>query len=277
MQHLEGRFRDAHDADIYYQAWLPEADPRAVLLIIHGLGEHSGRYTNVVNHFVPLGYAVYGFDFVGHGRSGGRREYVDSIQDLIDILAAFHALVKGWQPGLPIYLLAHSMGALLASYYLLDQSDGLAGAVMSAPTVVVGDHVTPATIAAGKILAVVAPRAGILPLDAGMVSRDPAVVSAYAHDPLVFHAKTSARLASELLKAMQRVAAEAGKITLPVIILQGGDDKIVKSIGAQVLYDKVGSADKTVKIYPGLYHEIYNEPERAVVLADVENWLAARL
>jgi alpha-beta hydrolase superfamily lysophospholipase len=185
-------------------------------------------------------------------------------------------MVKGWQAGKPIFLLGHSLGGLIAVYYLIDHQADFKGAIISAPAIKAGNAITPATIAVGKLLSVIAPKAGVLPLDAAGISRDPEVVKAYVNDPLVFHAKTPARLAAELLKAMQRVTADAKKITLPFITVQGGADKIVDPGGAQMLYDTASSKDKTIKIYPGLYHEVFNEPEREQVLSDVETWLTAR-
>ena len=277
MKHIEGNFKGVRNTSIYDQAWLPEGNIKAVLLIVHGLGEHSGRYMNVVNHFVPLGYAVYGLDHIGHGKSEGAREVVQRFEDYTDTLAIYYTMVKGWQAGKPIFLLGHSMGGLIESYYLLDHQDDFKGAVISAPLVKVGENITPATIFMGKLLSVLAPKMGLLPLDAHNISRDPAVVAAYINDPLVFHGKTPARLAAELLKAMQRVSAEAGKITLPFIVLQGGEDKLVEPTGAQLLYDKASSKDKTIKLYEGLCHEVFNEPECAEVLKDVETWLAAHV
>jgi acylglycerol lipase len=139
----------------------------------------------------------------------------------------------------------------------------------------IGDSITPATITMGKLLSKLAPGVGLLGLDVNSISRDPQVVSAYANDPLVFHGKTPARLAAEMLSGMQRVDAEAGKITLPFIVVQGSEDKLVDPRGAQLLYDRASSTDKTIKVYEGLYHEVFNEPERARVLGDVETWLAA--
>jgi acylglycerol lipase len=248
-----------------------------VLLVVHGLGEHCGRNMNVVNHFVPLGYAVYGLDHIGHGKSDGAREVVERFEDYTSPLTAYYHMIKGWQAGKPIFLLGHSMGGLIVSYYLLEQQVNFRGAVVSAPLVKVGDDVSPVTIIIGKILSVLVPKAGLLTLDANGVSRDPEVVKAYVNDPLVFHGKTPARLAAELLKAMMRVTAEADKISLPLIILQGAEDKLVDPAGAQMLYDKASSKDKTIQVYEGLYHEVFNEPERARVLKDVEAWLAARV
>jgi acylglycerol lipase len=277
MNHVEGNFKGVRNANIYYQAWLPEGNVRAVLLVVHGLGEHSGRYMNLVNHVVPLGYTVYGLDHIGHGKSEGAREVVERFEDYTDTLAIYHNMVKGWQTGKPIFLLGHSMGGLIASDYLIEHQAHFRGAVISAPAIKVSDSISRATIAIGKILSVLAPKAGVLALNPNGVSRDPEVVAAYLNDPLVFHGKTPARLAAELLKAMLRVTAEAGRITLPFIVVQGGEDKLVAPAGAQMLYDKASSEDKTIKVYEGLYHEMFNEPERARVLKDVETWLAAHV
>jgi len=275
MEHIEGNFKGVRDMNIYYQAWLPEGEAKAVLLIVHGLGEHSGRYKNVVDHFVPLGYAAYGLDHIGHGKSEGKREIVVRFEDFTDTLTIFYKMVAGWQPGKPVFLLGHSMGGLIASYYLLDHQAYFKGAVISAPSIKIAESITPATVTLGKLLSKLAPGIGLLSLDAGMISRDPQVVTTYVNDPLVFHAKTPARLAAELLKGMVRVDAEVSKISLPFIVLQGSEDKLVDPRGAQMLYDRASSTDKTIKVYDGFYHEVFNEPERARVLGDVETWLAA--
>jgi len=277
MKHIEGNFTGVRNIKIFHQAWLPEGNVNAVLFIVHGLGEHSGRYQNVVNHFVPLGYAIYALDHLGHGKSEGEREMVVRFEDFTGTLTIFYKMVTGWQPGKPVFLLGHSMGGLIASYYLLDQQSGFKGAVISAPAIKIGESITPVTIMLGKILSKLAPGMGMLGLDVNTISRDPQVVTAYANDPLVFHGKTPARLAGEMLRGMLRVTAEVGKIKLPFIVLQGSEDKLVDPRGAQMLYDGSSSTDKTIKVYEGLYHEVFNEPERARVLGDVEAWLAAHI
>ena len=275
MQHSEGTFSGVRNATIYYQNWLPDGDVKAVLLVVHGLGEHSGRYMNVVNHLVPRGYAVYALDHLGHGKSDGTREYVERFADFTDTLALYYRMVAGWQPGKPVFLVGHSMGGLIATTYLLDHQADFRGAVISAPAIAVSSSISPMTIALGKVAAVLAPKLGVLALDVNGISRDPAVVQANLADPLNFQGKTTARLAAEMLKAMQRVAAEVGTITLPFIVVQGSADRLVDPAGAQMLYDKAGSQDKTIKIYEGLYHEVFNEPEHDQVLTDVAAWLDA--
>jgi acylglycerol lipase len=277
MKHIEGTFKGVRDDSIYYQGWLPDENVKDVLFIVHGLGEHSGRYMNVVNHFIPLGYAVYGLDHLGHGKSGGGREQVQRFEDFTDPLTIYYNMVKGWQPGKPIFILGHSLGGLIVTYYLLDNQDKFKGAIISAPAIKVSESISPMMISISKVLSVLAPKAGVLALDASGISRDPAVVDAYVNDPLVFHGKTPARLGAEMLKAMLRVKAEVSKISLPFITIQGCEDKLVDPGGAQMLYDGASSQDKTIKVYEGCYHEVFNEPEREKVLKDVEDWLTERV
>ncbi len=277
MNHIEGKFIGVRNTQIFYQAWLPEGEAKAVLPIIHGLGEHSGRYQNVVDHFVPLGYVVYGLDQIGHGKSGGPREFVESFDDFSETFTQYLNLVKQWQPGKPIFLLSHSIGGLIAAYYLLDHQAEFQGAIFSAPVVKVASHVSDTTVFMARVLSLLAPKAGVLPVDPSTISRDPDVVKAYIDDPLVFHGKTTARLSAEMLRALIRVSSETDKITLPFLAMQGGADRLVDPDGAQILYERAGSKDKTLRIYDGLYHEIFNEPERGRVFRDIEDWLAAHV
>ena len=277
MRHQEGTFKGVRNASIYYQCWLPEGESRAVLLIVHGLAEHSGRYMNVVNYFVPLGYAVYGVDHVGHGKSSGTRVYVERFEDYTDTLKTYFDMVRRWQADKPICLVGHSMGGLIGAVYLLSHQAELTGAVLSGPAVKIHGTVSPAAICVGNVISVLMPKLGLIGLEAEGVSRDPGVVRAYVSDPLVCRGKVTARLSAELVKAVRLVTAEATKITLPILIVQGGADKLVDPKGAQMLYDAVSSADKTIKIYDGLYHEVFNEPEHDQVLGDVKAWLETHL
>jgi len=277
MNHIEGTFKGVRNANIYYQAWLPDGAVKAVLLVVHGLAEHSGRYLNIVNHFVPKGFAVYGIDHFGHGKSDGQRVFVERFEDYTEPLKTYYDMVVGWQPGKPIFLLGHSMGGLIASYYLLDHQKEFTGAVISAPAIKVSKTISPMTITMGKLLSGIMPKSGLMALDATAVSKDPEVVKAYVTDPLVYTGKVTARLAAEMLRAMQRVTAEVGTISLPFIAVQGTEDRLVEPDGTQMLYNESSSKDKTLKMYTGLFHEVFNEPERETVLADVEQWLNAHL
>jgi len=275
VKHHEGFFKGVRDANIYFQSWLPEGESKAALLFVHGLAEHSGRYGNVINHFVPLGYAVYGIDHLGHGKSEGERGHVKRFDDYTNTLKVYFDMVREWQPGKPIFLVGHSMGGLIGAVYLLDHQTELAGAVLSGPAVKIPGDVTPATIFMGKMLSALIPGFGLIGLEANGVSRDPGVVQAYVGDPLVHKGKMTARLAAEMLQAMRTIGDQAARITLPILIVQGSADKLVNPAGARMLYDAVSSADKEIKIYDGLYHEVFNEPEHDRVLRDVEIWLEA--
>ncbi len=277
MKHHEGYFKSIRDTNIYYQYWLPEGEPKAILLVAHGIAEHSGRYMNVVNHFVPAGYAVYGVDHIGHGKSDGKRVCVERFQDFTKTFKKFFDMIRGWQPIKPIFLVGHSMGGLISAAYLLKHQDELTGVVFSGPGIKVPENISNAVIFAGKILSVVMPKAGIIQLDAEGICRDPAVVDAYLNDPLVYTGKITARLSAEMLKTIQHVTGSAIKIRLPIMIVQGGSDKLVDPSGAQLLYDSVSSEDKKIKIYDGLYHEVFNEPEHGQVLDDVKVWIDSHL
>ncbi len=274
MKHQEGFLKGVRDTRIYFQNWLPEGEPKALLLIVHGLAEHSGRYINVVNHFVPLGYAVHGFDHPGHGKSEGTRVYVERFEDYTDTIKIYFDRIRS---GKPVFLVGHSMGGLIGAVYLLDHQRELTGAVLSGPAVKVPDKITPTIVVVGKILSALLPKFGLLGLDAEGICRDPAVVQAYISDPLVHKGKATARLAAEMLKAMQHIRAQASEITLPIMIVQGSADRLVDPAGARMLYDTVSSAEKEIRIYEGFYHEVFNEPERERVLRDVERWIDAHL
>jgi alpha-beta hydrolase superfamily lysophospholipase len=186
-------------------------------------------------------------------------------------------MVKVWQPVKPIFLFGHSQGGLIALDYLFDHQAEFRGAIISAPAIKIPNTISSMTISIGKLLAAIAPKAGVLALDISGLSHDPSVVKAYADDPLVFHKKIPARLAAEILKTMTKVTANLGKISLPFIVVQGSEDRLVDPAGATVLYEHAGSIDKTIKIYEGFYHEIHNEPERDREFKDLEAWLSAHL
>jgi acylglycerol lipase len=277
MNQLEGTFRGVRNLTIYHQAWLPEGEVKAAILIVHGLGEHCGRYTNVVNYLVPQGYAVYGFDLPGHGKSEGVREFVKEFADYTQTVTAIYNIVQVEQPGKSVFLLGHSMGGLIACHYLLEHSADFRGAVISAPGIMIPEFVTKFTVFVGKVLSIIAPKTGLIALDSNAVSRDPEVVKAYVNDPLVFHGKTTARLSAELIQAMMTVNEKMEQITAPLIGVHGSEDKLANPKASQMLYDRASSTDKTLKIYEGLFHEVFNEPEHEQVLGDVAAWLDAHL
>lgn len=270
MQHQESSFKYQQLHIIYTQCWLPAGEIKTVLIFVHGLAEHSGRYMNLVNHFVPLGYALYGLDHVGHGKSTGHRAHLEHFTDYIEPLRDFMKMVHDQNPNVAHFMIAHSMGSLIGATYLLDYQADFNGAVLSAPAIKIPDYVSTATIIFGRLLAAVLPKLGVVQLDSAHISRDPAVIEAYDNDPLVFRGKTTARFGSEWLKAVQRVTDEASRIRLPILVLQGSGDQIIVPSCGPTLYESVSSPDKELKIYNGFYHEVFNEPEHKEVMRDVE-------
>jgi acylglycerol lipase len=261
LKHKEGKFKGCQDFNIYFQSWIPENKAKAVLLIAHGFAEHSGRYGNVVNYFVPGGYAVYALDHRGHGLSEGERAHVDDFKEYIKDLRTFFNIVRKENPQDKIFLIGHSMGSVIALLYSIEYQQELAGLVTSGGGLVKpGDPPLP-------------PRKPGEALPTNMLSRDPAVIKAYENDPLVYHGPipTGFAMGGTIGKLYDMVP----KIKLPALIMAGNGG--ADGARSRILYEQIGSKDKTLKLYEGLLHEIFNEPEHPQVLADLEKWLMVHI
>ncbi len=276
MKHKEGKFKGLNNFDLYYQCWLPDGSPKAILLVAHGLAEHSGRYKNLVNYFVPKGYAVYAFDYRGHGKSEGMRCYVDRFSDYLTDLKTFFDKVRKEQPDAKIFLVGHSMGPTIA-IQAVERQQKLAGVITSGASLAASPTVSPALIAIAGVVSALLPKMGVTVIDASTISRDQAVVDAYVNDPLVFRGKIPARTGAELAKMWKKLPEQMSKIKLPILIMHGSADRLSDPAGSRLLYERVGSKDKTLRLYEGFYHEIFNEPEHKKVMADVEAWLTKHL
>ncbi len=255
------------------RAWLPDGAPDAVIVVSHGLGEHSGRYATVAGELTGHGFAVYSLDHRGHGRSQGGRANIDRFAHVVSDLCGFVGRAGKQHPDAPVYLLGHSMGGAIALAAALRLQSALHGLVLSAPALAVGEAVGGMRLALAKILATVAPATGVMKLDPSYVSRDPQVVHDYAADPLVFHGSIPARTVVELLGAMNDFPSRSRQLRLPTLVLHGTADKLVPLAANRPIYQSFGSPDRTVRIYEGLYHEVFNEPERAQVMQDLVSWL----
>ncbi len=262
---------------LWRRSWAPEGEARAGLILVHGLGEHSGRYDEVARHCTARGIAVFALDHYGHGKSEGQPGHVERFSVYLDGVRALLARVREEQPDVPLFLLGHSMGGLIAAAFLLEAQAAFRACVLSGPAFR-SDAEPPAPVMwVARLVSWLAPTVPTIGLDPAGVSRDPEVVRAYVQDPLVHHGKLSARLIVEMKAAMQQTLARAPDIALPLLILHGGDDVLTSPAGSREFCERVGASDKTLSIYPGLYHEIFNEPEKDAVLADMTGWLEAHL
>ena len=276
MQHDEGTFTADDGTTIYHQSWTPDGDTaaaKAVVLIVHGLGEHSGRYRHVAETLVDAGYAVAALDHRGHGKSSGKRVYVKSYDELMRDLTQFRRMVEAEHPGAPLVVLGHSMGGNLAMGHVLGNQDGIAALALSGALLKVGDDVSPMQRKTLTAVAKVAPGVRPLGLPADAVSRDPDVVQRYIDDPLVHTGKITAGLIAALFGAIDGFAPRYAELTLPIWIGHGTDDRLVEVAGSHELEQAAVNADVESHYYDGLYHEIFNEPEQDVVLADLVAWL----
>ena len=272
-----GSLRGALGRRIFWRSWTPDDAPaRAVIVLVHGVGEHSGRYDHVVARLAGEGYAVHTADHRGHGRSDGPRALIEDMDNVVADVDTLVDMAVAAQPGVPVFMLGHSMGGLIGLRYALAHPGRLAGLILSAALAQLDAVPRPLELV-GRALSVIAPRAPLIAIDPTLVSRDAAVVEAYRSDPLVHHGKVPARTAVQLADTVKRFPATVGAITVPTLILYGTADGLCTPQGSVMLAERIGAADLTVKAYDALFHEILNEPERETVLDDIMAWLGARV
>jgi acylglycerol lipase len=272
----QGGFVGVRGLRIRYRTWLPAGPPTGVVVIAHGFAEHSGRYAPVAARLVADGLAVRAPDHRGHGLSEGKRTSVVRFDDYVDDLTTVVEQAREEWASRRVILLGHSMGGLIALRLAVRAGVPIDGLVVSAPAACPRD-VSRLTLTVGRALSRLAPNTGVLRLPLNRISRDPAVVDAYNHDPLVFRTPIRARLGAEMLTAMDRVEAGLPELRTPLLVMQGTADGLVDPGCGPHVYERAGSADKTLKMYDGLWHEIFNEPERDHVLDDLATWVRVRL
>lgn len=273
MRYDEGRFAGVEGLELYCQDWCPDSEPRAVVALVHGVGEHSGRYMNVVRPLVEAGYAVYGYDHRGHGNSPGTRVHIESWEQYREDLTTYLGVIAQRVPGRPIVLYGHSMGSLVVLDYLLERPGDIRGAIISGIATEPAGVGNPATIAAAKVLSGVAPRLSVnLGIDVGSLTRDPAAVEAFRADPLIT-GRATVRWGAEILKTVERVKAGLGRVDRPLLVIHGEADPLNMVAGARALYDASPHPDKTLRLYPGVLHEPHNDLGHEQVAADIRQWL----
>lgn len=275
-RHEEGNFEGVHGTQIYYQAWTAPGKPKAILVLAHGIGEHSGRHAQVADYFARMKYAFWACDLRGHGKSGGKRGHIESFDEYLADIDHLIRIAKDRYPSTKTFLMGLSLGGLIAAYYAEKHPGELAGLILSAPALAEKMKVSPAKVMIAKTLS------GIIPsfstgtgLDPNLLSHDREVVRKYVEDPLV-HKVATARWFTEYRRAQDETMRAADKLTLPCLVLQAGADGIVDSSMTVDFFKRIASSDKTLKVYEGFYHEVLNEPGKVSVLGDVGTWLSAR-
>jgi alpha-beta hydrolase superfamily lysophospholipase len=280
MTRVERSFDGVDDVRIVYDVWTPAdigSTPRGVVILAHGLGEHARRYDHVVARFGREGLITYALDHRGHGRSGGKRVLVKDISEYTNDFSTLVGIAAREHPGATRIVLGHSMGGGIVFAYGVEHPDDYDLMVLSGPAVAAQNAVSPLLGRVAKVMGVIAPGLPLQALDADAVSRDPAVVDAYNNDPLVYHGKIPGGVARVLLLVGETMPQRAPSLTAPLLVVHGSDDRLILAEGSRQLVAAVGSTDVELKIYPGLYHEVFNEPEQEQVLDDVVSWMNARL
>lgn len=278
MNHFESTYT-AHDgAKLYLQAWMPE-NPKASILLVHGLGEHSGRYSSFASNLVEAGIAVFTFDGRGHGKSteNGATAYFESAEDYLKDIEALYGKAKNYISGKSAFILGHSMGGGMVAALLLRSKMEVSGVVLSSSAIMEADGTPKILMAVGNFLSKYFPKLKVLKLDIEGISRIPEEVKKYREDPLVYQENIPARTGAEVLALMKYVQGNAEKFSSPVLLIHGDADRLTNVKGSQLLYEKASSQDKTLKIFPGGYHELLNDLDREQVSELILNWILVRI
>ena len=272
----EATFRSSDGPDIFYRHWPAPDRPRAIVVINHGVNSHGGQHAWTAERFAGAGIAAYAIDMRGRGRSGGKRLALKDVSQHTDDLHRLIGIAKAENPGVPVFLLGHSAGGVVGCTYVLDHQDELAGFICESFA-----YRVPAPGAAlwlvKNVLGPLFPGLPALKLKMEDFSRDPDAVAALLADPLTKNEAQPAGTVAALLRATDRMQREFPTVTLPLLILHGTEDKATLPAGSREFYEKAGSADKTLKLYDGHYHDLLNDIGKEGVFADILGWIDARL
>lgn len=275
IRRVESHLPGSGGRALFARGWLPEAPERAVTLV-HGFAEHTGRYERLGSWLAERGCAVHGFDLQGHGRSEGPRGHAASFASLIDDTEAFVGRVRSEHPGIPLFVFGHSMGGLIVLGYTALRAPRLAGVATSGAALHLAELPSPLQIAVLRLLRPLLPRVRLSrPIAEDALSRDPEVGRQYRADPLVFQSMTLS-LAWAIYDGAHRTLEAAPGVGLPVLLLHGGDDPLCLPTGSREFHDELATPGSDLRIYPGLRHEILNEPEWETVATDWVDWMRAR-
>lgn len=261
--------------DRFVRTWRPAASARAAVVIVHGICEHGGRYAELAECFYRAGFRVCVPDLLGHGHSAGPRVHVRRFEQFVADVERAVQLIRADEPRLPIFVLGHSMGGAIAARLAVRSPQPLSGVILSAPAVRVHDFLFPWLRKLAVVGSVLFPRVRLVRMGSRYLSRDPAVVADFERDPLVFHERFTVRIGAEVLRAARQVETEAARLTVPLLIMHGDQDVVVDLEGSRALYAGSGAADKTLRIYPGAYHDLFHDPGWPDRAAEASVWMTA--
>jgi alpha-beta hydrolase superfamily lysophospholipase len=273
----EHSFPGARGVRIVYDVWTPDGPPSGVVVLCHGYAEHARRYDHVAERFGEAGLITYALDLRGHGRSGGRRVWLKRLSDYTDDFAAMADIVASDHPELKRVVVGHSMGGGIVFAYGAEHAGDYSAMVLSGPAVAAQLEAGELLAAVGKAVGKVFPGMPMRKLPADAVSRDPEVVAKYESDPLVYHGLLPAGITRALLEIGENQPRLAAKLTAPLLIVHGDKDRLIGLEGSRMLVENAASAEVALKVYPGLFHEVFNEPEKERVLDDVTSWIETHL
>jgi acylglycerol lipase len=276
IDYCEYLFKTADNSNLYGQSWR-STHLLGVVVIVHGYAEHSGRYQWAALQLVDRGFAIYTFDLRGHGKSSGARNIVRSSDDYLTDLAIFLQQVKLKEPNKPLFLFGHSFGGTIAALFAIRHKPLLTGLVLSSAVLGATRDISTLLLRLTMLVGRLLPKFPTLFLDSQTLSRDLEVVEIYEADLLVGRGRMPARTLAEMLKAIAEIQARTNEIELPLLVLHGTEDCLVSMEGSKNFYSSVGSKDKSIELYDGLYHELLNEPEKVQILSDIEVWLRKHL
>lgn len=276
-ERAERTFSGVGGVEIVYDVWTPDIEPRGVVVLAHGYGEHARRYDHVARRFGEAGLVAYALDHRGHGRAGGKRVRVRHMKEFVADFRELVARARAENPGRKVIVLGHSMGGGIVFAYGVAHADDYDLMILSGPAIAAHTGVSKAKAVIGKAIGSIFPNLPIEAIDAEAVSRDPKVVADYKADPLVYRGKVPAGIGKALLVVGEKMHLLAPGITAPLLVVHGEQDSLVSADGSRRLVEHVGSRDVELKVYPELFHEVFNEPERDQVLDDVVEWIASRL
>jgi alpha-beta hydrolase superfamily lysophospholipase len=273
----EGSFKSSDGLDFYERGWEPDGEVLGRVVFIHGYGEHCSRYIDMGRVFSDAGFSVHTFDQRGYGHSPGKRAYIHDFNVLLSDMDAYLAHIRPRLSDKPWFLMGHSMGGLVLASYAETRTLDARGLVFCSSFLAINPDVPPVLLRLANILGTLAPWLPVSGVDNRFLSRDPKIVEAADNDPLSNHGPVRARTGAQFNRAITRARENFHRISLPAYIIHGGDDRVVPNEGSRLLYEKCSSKDKTLKIYEGGYHELWNDLDKEAALAGICDWMRARI